>query len=93
MSNLLCNCEYCTLARATGDASEAELIRRGEDRISRYMLSTGAAFPEAVEALAAERSALWASTVASVAEHYGLDDDQAGLHVLTYAPEIPEGMQ
>jgi hypothetical protein len=93
MPSLLCNCAYCTYARLTADASEAELMQRGEDRISRYMLMAGVGFPEAVEALAAERRQLWASTVAAVAEHYKLDDDQAGLHVLTYAPEIPEMTQ
>jgi hypothetical protein len=88
-----CNCAYCAHVRATADPSEAALIQRGEDRISRYMDATGLAFPEAVAALAAERSALWASTVACVAEHYRLDAAKAGLHVRTYAPEIPEMMQ
>jgi hypothetical protein len=36
---------------------------------------------------------LWYDTVATVAEHYHLDDAEAEQHVRTYAPSIPRMTQ
>lgn len=36
---------------------------------------------------------LWPDTVAVIAEHFGIDDAEAELHVQTYAPTLPRMVQ
>jgi hypothetical protein len=86
-------CWKCDLAEVRAADPGDPVVRRGHDRISEYMRRHNVSFPEAIEALAQERRRQTAEAVAAIAEHHGLDDRDAWLHLLAYAPEIPERMQ
>jgi hypothetical protein len=49
--------------------------------------------PECACAICVAMRSLWYDTVATVAEHYHLDDAEAEQHVRTYAPSIPRMTQ
>jgi hypothetical protein len=82
----------CRMERLITEAADEDGSPRGR-MVAYYMEHFGMMYPEAVAMLEQESKLRWRGALEAVASLYGLDEDDAISHVLTYGVNQPERIQ